>query len=132
MPGTPPCAVERWVRRYDWAGSSSTDSRDKRLFGMIFDDRDSDGETRFSAWCAADADRKKVIFLEISEIVLQTMYVHSFFGSVLRPYFTCAQAAGVLPVRWWKAYCGSVKGQIRQVLRLHTPSTDPLQLGWAT
>lgn len=72
---------------------------------MIFADQDGSGETRFGAWCTADTDRKKVLCLEISEIVLQTMYgAHASLGGVLRAHvetcmhmrFACQVVEGVL------------------------------------
>ena len=89
---------------------------------MIFADQDGSGETRFGAWCTADTDRKKVLCLEISEIVLQTMYggrMHpSAVSFVPMSEHACVCAS---PVRWWKAYSGSVKGQIRQVAAMRIP-----------
>ncbi len=75
--------------RYDWAGSSSTDARDLPLFSKIFDDRDQGGDTLFARWCRSDSAGRAALDVCISEIVMRTM--------------------------WWKAYCASVKAQIRQV-----------------
>ena len=74
---------------YDWAGSSSSDQRDQRLFDQIFKDTDSNGSTMFDGWCRADEAGKTVYDGLIRDIVLQTM--------------------------WWKAYTAAVKAQIRQV-----------------
>ena len=75
--------------RYDWAGSSSTDARDLPLFSKIFDERDQGGDTLFARWCLSDSAGRAILDVCISEIVMRTM--------------------------WWKAYCASVKAQIRQV-----------------
>jgi serine/threonine protein kinase len=79
----------RFVVAYDWAGSSSADSRDQQWFDRIFTVRNSIGRTLFDEWSLAPTEKEKEIIIDIVQEML---------------YET----------RWFAAYKGSIKAQIRE------------------
>jgi ABC-type branched-subunit amino acid transport system substrate-binding protein/serine/threonine protein kinase len=81
--------VGRLVVAYDWAGSSSADSRDQQWFDQIFDHRNADGLTLFDRWRAAPTAQEKEALVDAVQAILHE-------------------------TRWLSSYKGSIKAQIRE------------------
>jgi hypothetical protein len=72
----------RLVVAYDWAGSSSTDSRDKPWFDQIFEARNSEGRTLFEEWTAAPTAEKERLIDVVAQILNETRWIASYKGSI--------------------------------------------------
>jgi serine/threonine protein kinase len=81
--------IGRLVVAYDWAGSSSADSRDQQWFDQIFEARNANDTTLFDRWKAAPTEQEKEALVDAVQTILEE-------------------------TRWLASYKGSIKAQIRE------------------
>ena len=90
-----------FVVAYDWAGSSSTDVRDKRWFDQIFEVRDSEGRTLFEEWTAAPMDQKERLIDRVEQLLFETHWLDSYKGSIKAQIReTCQSGAKAILIRF--------------------------------
>ena len=90
-----------FVVAYDWAGSSSTDVRDKRWFDQIFEVRDSEGRTLFEEWTAAPRDEKERLIDRVEQLLFETHWLDSYKGSIKAQIReTCQSGAKAILIRF--------------------------------
>jgi serine/threonine protein kinase len=89
------------VVAYDWAGSSSADTRDKQWFDRIFEARNSRGQTLFEEWTAAPVGEKETIIDAVQKILHETRWLASYRGSIKAQIReTCQSGAKAILVRF--------------------------------
>jgi hypothetical protein len=123
----------RFVVAYDWAGSSSADSRDQQWFDRIFAVRNSMGRTLFDEWTLAPTQQEKETIVDIvQEILYETRWFSAYKGSIKAQIReTCQGGAKAILVRLEGGPITRVEARVMQQL-IREATADLLQLGLHT
>ena len=90
-----------FVVAYDWAGSSSTDARDKPWFDQIFKAADSDGRSLFQEWTEAPMEQKEGLIDRAERLLFETHWLASYKGSIkAQMRETCQSGAKAILLRF--------------------------------
>jgi serine/threonine protein kinase len=120
----------RLVVAYDWAGSSSVDSRDTEWFDRIFTVRNAEGQTLFEEWMRAPtAEQKDKIIDDVEKLLHETRWLSAYKGSIKAQIReTCQSGAKAILVRIEGGPITRVEARL--MLQLITESrADLAQLG---
>jgi hypothetical protein len=118
-----------FVVAYDWAGSSSTDARDKIWFDQIFEVRNCEGRSLFEEWTAASTAEKETLIDAVEQILHETRWLASYKGSIKAQIReTCQSGARAILVRFEGGPITRVEARLMAQL-ISESITDLTQLG---